>query len=69
MNDPRRRRDINIILAAALLLFGFVWLLAFATGGTDVIARTIRPYLPPWFPNCQSFDAAYYMPAGELARH
>jgi hypothetical protein len=50
MNDPQRRSDINIVLAAALLLFGFIWLIAYATGGTDVIAQTIRPYLPSWFP-------------------
>jgi amino acid permease len=50
MNDPQRRSDINIVLGAALLLFGFIWLIAYATGGTDVIAQTIRPYLPSWFP-------------------
>jgi hypothetical protein len=45
-----RPYPINVFLSAALMVFGIVWLVAFATGKVAVIQSTLRPYLPSWFP-------------------
>lgn len=40
----------NVFLSAALLLFGIVWLIAFASGKVAIVEGILRPHLPSWFP-------------------
>ncbi|PYT86868.1 MAG: hypothetical protein DMG36_25935 [Acidobacteria bacterium] len=41
---------INVLLSVALIVFGILWLIAFASGKVAVIGGMLRPYLPSWFP-------------------
>jgi hypothetical protein len=43
------QKDLNVILAAALMLITILWLIAFATGKLTAMQQVIRPYLPSWF--------------------
>jgi hypothetical protein len=42
--------SINVLLSAALILFGILWLIAFASRKVAVLGGVLRPYLPSWFP-------------------
>ena len=44
-----RRYSINVLLSAALILFGFLWLIALASGKVAAVGGVLRPYLPSWF--------------------
>jgi len=40
---------VNLALAAILLVFGVLWLIAFSTGKLAVMVHALHPYLPSWF--------------------
>jgi hypothetical protein len=42
-------KSINVVMSATLVLFSFLWLIAFITGKTDALGQSLRPYLPSWF--------------------
>jgi phosphate starvation-inducible membrane PsiE len=42
-------KSINVVMSAILILFGFLWLIAFVAGKTDALGQNLRPYLPSWF--------------------
>jgi hypothetical protein len=48
-SEHQYQADLNVILAATLMLITILWLIAFATGKLEAMQQVIRPYLPSWF--------------------